>query len=417
MNHDVQSVLIVEDSKTQRVLLETLCADLGIATVLSAKNGRQAIDKLMSVPQIDLVICDLELPKIDGIEMLYLIGKRRKNFALLVMSGREQSLISAVELMAKSEGFYTLGAHKKPVKESDLTAVLHRFNRDELSRITQRFNRDQLSHILQSKAYKQTQISPADIKAALLDNQFALHFQPKVSCKKQTLQGVEALIRWQHPLHGMVSPGEFIPMAVEYNLIDLITLWVIQKAISTLDDWHKKGLKTRISVNLSAKSFEGPGFAQQVLNLLSERKIDPKRLVFEVTETELIRDIGMALRLLTKLRLCGFGLSIDDYGTGQSSIKQLTQIPFTELKVDRSLIDGIHAQDHLKVIFESTLRMSHKLNIEVVAEGIEKVADWQYLANSGCDLAQGFLICPPVSEEVLRKWVKNGHKFLTHPQS
>lgn len=359
----------------------------------------------MSVPQIDLVICDLELPKIDSIEMLYLIGKRRKNFALLVMSGREQSLISAVELMAKSEGFYTLGAHKKPVKESDLTAVLQRFNRDELN------------HIIQPKAYKQTQISPADIKAALLDNQFALHFQPKVSCKKQTLQGVEALIRWQHPLHGMVSPGEFIPMAVEYNLIDLITLWVIQEAVDTLADWHKKGLKTRISVNLSAKSFESPGFAQQVLNLLSERKIDPKRLVFEVTETELIRDIGAALVLLTKLRLNGFGLSIDDYGTGQSSIKQLTQIPFTELKVDRSLIDGIHAQDHLKVIFESTLRMSHKLNIEVVAEGIEKVADWQYLANSGCDLAQGFLICPPVSEEVLRKWVKSGHTFLTHPQS
>jgi EAL domain-containing protein (putative c-di-GMP-specific phosphodiesterase class I) len=385
MIHDVQSVLIVEDSKAQRTLLEMMCVDLNIPKILIAKNGRKALDLLETEQNIDLLLCDLELPEIDGIEMINLIAKKRKNFALVVMSGREQSLISAVELMAKSEGLYTLGAIKKPLSENVLRSVLEKFNRQSLTNIS---------------APKQSitkQIQASDLLEALKQDQLSLYFQPKVQFKTDELVGVEALLRWRHPIHGMISPAEFIPLAIKYQLIDTLTLWVIDKAILTLKNWQNQQINLSISINLSAKSFENPAFASQILERLQQHKINPKNLIFEVTETEVINDIGAALCLLTKLRLAGFGLSIDDYGTGQSSVRQLTQIPFTELKMDRMLIDGIHGKDHLKVIFESTQRMCHKLDIQIVAEGIEKIEEWNYLTQADCDLAQGFLICPPVT--------------------
>lgn len=400
MLHDVKSVLIVEDSKTQRTILEMMCTELGIDHVVGVENGQEALEYLEDDNSVDLMLCDLELPELNGIELINHISKTRKNFALVIMSGREQSLISSVELMAKSEGFYTLGGYRKPFSQTELEAVLGNFDRNRLIQVPSFQKREKPFITIES------------FKNALSANEFTLYFQPKVFCENDELEGVEALIRWKHPEYGMIAPDDFIPFAIENNLINELTLLVVKKSIDALTRWETYGLNTKISINLSAKSFTESSFSQQILNILSTGNIKPSQLTFEVTETEVIHDIGSALSLLTKLRLAGFGLSIDDYGTGQSSIKQLTQIPFTELKIDRSLIEDIHLKDHLKVIFESTLRMCSKMDIKVVAEGIEKIEEWDYLTQAGCDIAQGYLICPPVTEEVLQNWIKNGMRFF-----
>lgn len=392
---DSLKVLIVDDSAVQREYLQQLCRDAGMTQFFVAENGEVALPILAQQP-IDLLICDLEMPDLDGIELLHQIAQMHSAVRVIIVSGRELNLISSVELMAKSDGLNVVGSMQKPVNAT----LFH----DLIAHLSQQAEK-------KSVAKTRVELPPLDfdeLREAILQHRFILHYQPKVDRHSGALAGVEALVRLQHPSRGLVYPGDFIAVCERYQLIDALSYEVLLQAIAQLEQWKKQGFSSTISVNLSATSFENNSFMVQVNKLLAQSPILPTDLIFEVTETAVIHNMGQALAFLSRLRLSGFGLSIDDYGTGYSSVKQLSQIPFTELKIDRSLVDGIANRPHLQVIFESTVLMCNKLGIHVVAEGVENSADWQYLSRFQGLIVQGYYIAKPMNSADLICWVLEG---------
>ena len=393
-------VLIVEDSPCQAEYLSTLCRSFGISELATAENGLVALELIDKTEvSFDILICDLEMPDLDGIELIQLLAHRHTSSSLIVVSSREQSLISAVELMAVTEGIDVLGSIRKPVSADALEALIKNF-------------RGQAALKTKGSAGESLVLTTQELKQGLEQHQFVLHYQPKLVMDNGMLHGLEALVRFRHPERGLLYPGDFIELCEQNGLIDQLSFEVISMALQQLVAWNQQGFTPKVSVNLSGRSFSNNAFTHDVIKLLSQAAIAPADLIFEVTETVVIDNIGGALAFLSRLRLHGFGLSIDDYGTGYSSVKQLSQIPFTELKMDRSLIDGIASKSHLQVIFESTLSMCNKLGIALVAEGIEKAKDWDYLRLAGCHVAQGYYISPAMPSHEIVNWVRAGMPAL-----
>lgn len=393
-------LMIVEDSQCQAEYLRQLCQEIGISDISLASNGRLALQLLdEQMDSFDVLICDLEMPDVDGIELINLLARQQTRAAVLIVSGREQSLLSAVELMARTEGLQVLGALRKPVDATALGAMLKEF-------------RSVAIHKKAGFSAVQPAVCLQEIQTALTERQFILHYQPKISMPDQLLHGLEGLVRWQHPTRGLIYPGAFISLCEEHGLIDALSFQVIEQALAQLQHWNQLGFAPKVSVNLSGRSFTHPSFTSQVMDLLRQTSIRPSDLIFEMTETQVISNLGNALAFLSRLRLQGFGLSIDDYGTGYSSVKQLSQLPFSELKMDRSLVHEIAGKPHLQVIFDSTLSMCRKLGIEVVAEGVERASDWEWLRQAGCPVAQGYFMSPPMPAAEVEHWVHAGMPAL-----
>jgi diguanylate cyclase (GGDEF)-like protein len=242
-----------------------------------------------------------------------------------------------------------------------------------------------------------------ELGPALGRDQLRLRYQPKADMQDGTPRGVEALIRWQHPSLGDVSPGEFIPLAESTGLIRMLTDFIIDEAIGQLSAWRAQGLHTRLSINLSAAVLhEGADVVERILDGLAAADVPPSALMVELTETALMADPEGTTRALQELTDAGVLLSIDDFGTGHSALSYLARLPVAELKIDRSFVTHIESNEANGHIVGSVVDLARKLGITVVAEGIERMAEWQTLAGLGCHVAQGFLIgraLPP--EEIL----------------
>ncbi len=243
------------------------------------------------------------------------------------------------------------------------------------------------------------------VRAAVDRGEFVLHYQPKLDLRSGRPTGVEALLRWQHPEHGLLAPVEFIPLIEQTALIGPITLHVIDRALEQLTLWRALGLNLAVSVNLSARNLLDPELPRQIEILLHRHATKPEELVVEVTESATMADPERAVRVLEALRASGVGVSIDDFGTGHASIAYLTRLPATELKIDRSFITGMCENARDEAIVRSTIDLARHLDLHVVAEGIETPAVLERLAGLGCDTAQGYLIAKPLSGEQLTAWL------------
>jgi len=225
-------------------------------------------------------------------------------------------------------------------------------------------------------------------------------------------RGVEALARWLHPRHGMIAPDRFIPLAEEQGLIHGLTMAIMDQALAQAALWNARGLKLTMAINLSARLLDSPGLVQEIAGLQAFHGVPPEQIVLEITESSVVAHFGAALGILARLRLKGFGLSIDDYGTGFSSMQQLARIPFTELKIDRSFVHGAHQRNNLRVILQSALDMANRLQLVTVAEGIETLEDWHLLSEFGCSIGQGYLIAKPMPAVAIPQWLHAHHDRL-----
>ncbi|QCU90227.1 EAL domain-containing protein [Thiomicrorhabdus sediminis] len=392
MSNEVSCILIIEDSKSQRDFLEMICLESGVSKILCAEHGEHALELIEQHNNIDIVLCDLEMPVMNGIDFINAIPEHKRSFGLVVMSSRELNLIKGVELMAQSAGISTLGAFAKPFVKENLDTVIADFKPGAIK--------------IQPGARnsKQDCLSESDLQKAIAKDEFCLHFQPKIRFDDYKLVGFEALLRWNHPVWGMVSPADFVPALVRFDLIDEVTLWIVEAVAKSLAKWNQVGLQTNVAINLSSRSFHDASFAKKICEGIDKYGILSNQVSFEVTETEVIKDMTMALSILNNLKLSGFDLALDDFGTGESSLNRLTQIPFSELKLDRSLINGIAKQPSLQAAVESMISMCRKMSIKVVAEGVEEFRDWSWLCAYGCDICQGFLVGRPMPEEAVLEW-------------
>lgn len=245
-----------------------------------------------------------------------------------------------------------------------------------------------------------------DLKKAVQNEQFHLNFQPKVDARSGNVVGVEVLIRWIHPELGFMPPDEFIPIAEQSGNVPLITSWVLKKAIEQCKKWNDLGLKLKTSINLSAVDLLNPDLPAQIIKYLNVNNVKPSQLVLEITESAVVRDTKLALTLLNQLKSTGISLSIDDYGTGFSSLAKLKQLPVQELKIDKSFVLNLTEDSDDAVIVQSTIDLGHNMGLRVTAEGVENNDTLELLKKYGCDDLQGYYISRPLNEDDFFNWVQ-----------
>jgi diguanylate cyclase (GGDEF)-like protein len=240
------------------------------------------------------------------------------------------------------------------------------------------------------------------LRGAIERGELALQYQPRVSMASGEAVGFEALVRWRHPVLGVVPPGRFIPIAEETGLIEQIDMWVLREACACAAGWERDGLPpVRVSVNLSARQFQQEGLAQRVRAVLDETGLAPFRLELEITESTVMHDIVEAQAVLHSLKQLGLTVSIDDFGTGYSSLSYLKRFPIDVLKIDRSFVTDVMADPNDSAIVRALIALAHGLDLEAVAEGVETVEQVSFLKANGCDEIQGYFYSPPVWPEEL----------------
>ncbi len=247
----------------------------------------------------------------------------------------------------------------------------------------------------------------SELKGAIDGGQLALYFQPKLLIRQRRLLGVECLVRWIHPQHGFVAPDDFIPLAEQTGNVCALTRWVVRTALAQNRAWHDQGLALKTAVNISALDLADPGFAEFITAALAEYQVEPETLVVEITESAVMADPGLAMQQLDSLRRLGVRLSIDDYGTGYSSMAQLKRLPVHELKIDKSFIQDLPGNPDDEIIVRSTIELGHNMGLQVVAEGVESLEILEQLDRLGCDIAQGYLLSKPLPEAAFAAWLES----------
>jgi diguanylate cyclase (GGDEF)-like protein len=245
----------------------------------------------------------------------------------------------------------------------------------------------------------------AEMRRALAEREFEVHYQPKAALASGAIDGVEALVRWNHPERGLIPPMEFVPLAERTGLIKRLTVYVMDDALRQCAEWRGIGLDLAVAVNLSAHNIADPELPDMVARLLAEHGVDAGRLVLELTESTLLVDPQGAKAVLGRLHAMGVGLAIDDFGTGYSSLSYLSELPVTELKIDRSFVMSMATSDGDAFIVRSTIDLGRNLGLRVVAEGVETESVWNRLGELGCDVGQGYYLSRPVPATELTRWL------------
>ena len=386
-------VLIAEDHDFQRSALVRMLHGLGVASVHEAADGQGALTILQDPARpIDVIISDLEMPGMDGMEFVRHLGEMGIRISIILASALERKLLASIRTMSEAYGINLLGVIEKPITPAKLEPLLKLHNAAPAQ--APRPGSADLSFTL------------AEIAGGLKNDEFEPFFQPKVELSSGRVKGAEALARWRHPQKGIVPPSAFIQTLEDNGLIDDLAWVMLRKAAASCAAWRRAGLETTVSVNLSLKSLTDTHLSERVTELVAGESLEPRHMVLELTESAATTEVGKALENLARLRIKGFGLSIDDYGTGYSSMQQLTRIAFTELKIDQSFVMNAAKQESARIILESSLDMAKRLSIMAVAEGVETQADWNLLRRLGCDIAQGYFIARPLEAGAYLTWVR-----------
>ena len=385
------SVLIIDDQVFIQNQTRRLLNKIGIEKIEMATNGDEALrvlDRAEHLP--DLILCDLNMPGMDGLALIRHLGQREIELGIIFVSGEDKRILNTAEVLGKSHNLYILGSIQKPLKSDEIIKLLNRFERDRTVVPVRRME----------------QITEDELNTGLAEDHIELVFQPKVSIKEKKMTGVEALARWRHPDKGIMGPGAFIPLAEQLGKIDALTDLVLKKAMSQGGEWEAEGHKLGISVNYSVDSLNNFDLPEHIEATSEENGMNPKLVTIEVTESRVMQDITSSLEILSRLRLKGLGLSIDDFGTGHSSLEQLKRVPFTELKIDRAFVFDAAKDQTARAILESSVSLGKSLNLKIVAEGVESRDDWDLVEELGCNEVQGYYVAKPMPGEDILAWKK-----------
>ncbi len=374
------TVLVVEDDDFQRRTMARMLRSLGALQVMEARDGKQALAALLPPARVDVVVCDLDMPEMDGMEFLRHLGQTQNTASVIISSAQERSLLLSVEKMARAYSVRLLGAIEKPITRQALQELIAGYE----------------PWIEARAAGDVASLSLTQILHGMQEKQFEPFFQPKVEMATGRIIGAEVLARWRHPLYGIVGPQVFISQLEESGNIDELTFTMLTEAVDACSAWRESGLDLTVSVNLSLASLSDTTLAERIRQAVNASGLDPCHVIFEITESVAMTEVAAALENLNRLRMRGFGLSVDDYGTGFSSLRQLTRVPFTEIKIDQEFVKGCATIPSSRTIVASSVEMAQRLGMRSVAEGVETQEDWDVLKAVGCEVAQGYLIATPL---------------------
>ncbi|MDE2388166.1 MAG: EAL domain-containing protein [Betaproteobacteria bacterium] len=385
-------ILILDDDTFMLKLLSRILTKLGYTAVTTCDNGSDALQKIDHTDtRPDLILLDLNMPDMDGIEFVRYLVDRQYHGQLILVSGEDERMLKTAEKLVHAHKIPMLGYVHKPVDPDKLSEILQGLE-IEASFLPQ----------LSDKIY-----SVADIRSAIANQELVNYYQPKVSVETGDAIGVETLVRWHHPQDGVIMPDRFIHVAEDNNLIGDLTRFVLKQAVIQAGKWHRDGQVLRVSINVTMENLTSLDFQDMVVNLVNENNLPPQKIVIEITESQVMGpDARIPLEILTRLRLRRFHLSIDDFGTGHSSLAQLRDIPFNELKIDQGFVHRAWQDDTLRAIYDASLAMGKQLGMDIVAEGVEDRNDWELLRQTGCDMAQGNFISRPLLPDDLPHWME-----------
>jgi EAL domain-containing protein (putative c-di-GMP-specific phosphodiesterase class I) len=325
----------------------------------------------------------------DGVEFLQALNAGKYSGSVILLSGEGARIMHTVQKLLSGGRLTILGALEKPAQPESLRALLDCWvplNGAPAAALT-----DSL-------------VTAAEVHEANRLSQWTLHYQPKVSLFTGALTGMEALVRWNHPQHGLVYPDSFISLAEDCGAIDALTDWVLRESIDQLARWTVEGMPIHIAVNVSMDNLRAPDFAQRVGSMVRDAGVSPQDVTLEITESQAMSPSPVPLETLVRLRLQRFKLSIDDFGTGYSSIAYLKRLPVDELKIDKSFVMSmVEDLDDAKIV-RSTIDLAHNLGLTVVAEGVENAKVWDALRELDCDEAQGYHMGKPMPAGEFCAW-------------
>jgi EAL domain-containing protein (putative c-di-GMP-specific phosphodiesterase class I)/ActR/RegA family two-component response regulator len=390
MNKSALKILVLDDEPFMLKLLGRMLENLGFSSVLTRDNGLDALE-LVDNPLLcpELILLDINMPQMDGIEFVRRLVEHHYAGALLLVSGEDERVLQSVEKLVHAHQLPVLGYLVKPVTPTLLAGLI-----------------DQWALVAKvSTGETPPSFSADDLAAAILNGELINFYQPKVNVTTGEVVGVEALVRWRRPEHGMLYPDDFINFAEDNGLIDDLTKTVLARALTQARIWRDAGYKLRVAVNLSMDNLASLNFLEYVAEVTTISGVAPRDMVLELTESRLMQDQRVPLEILARLRLKRFRLAIDDFGTGNSSLAQLDRIPFEELKIDRGFVHGAASNDTRRAMFEASLGLARKLQMEAVAEGVEDRVDWDFVRAQGCDMVQGYFVARPMLAEELPAWM------------
>lgn len=390
-------IVIVDDDEQQANLMRAMAETAQLETEIFTNS----IDFLnSSISANDIVVLDLQMPDKDGIEIMRELAIQNIKPNFILVSGFDERVLHSARQLAESKHLNVVATLSKPLKAKEFIALLSNTYTECLLE-----HRQQIENALSAKDTEQITIE--ELKLAIRKHQLIIHLQPLVCFNKKQIQSAEILLRWQHPTKGLILPDDFIPLAEEHKLMNLLTEEVLGLAINEYHKLTASGINIKVSINLSAQNITDLSMPEKLEELVKNNQIEPDSIILEVTESALMNEISESLDILNRLRMKGFSLSIDDFGTGYSSLVKLYQAPFSELKIDQHFIMHMATDPDAAAIVRICILLAKELKMHTVAEGIETEDIWNQLKELGCDIAQGSFITEPMPTEDFIHWVKD----------
>jgi EAL domain-containing protein (putative c-di-GMP-specific phosphodiesterase class I)/CheY-like chemotaxis protein len=391
-----QRVLVIDDEIEMGELICATAEAMGFECTLTTDS--KMFIKMLS-PDTTIVLLDLILPEMDGVELLRMLGKQKCKAGIVLISAVGKRTIESATQLAQVHGLHIMGHLQKPFQLADLKEVLQRLPGPDAPPAV--------------RQVPQLTIERWELESAIEHDEFIVYYQPQIDIPTGCVSGVEALTRWRHPERGLIFPDSFIGPMEKLGLIDKLGWIVANLGMSEVSRFvNCDGSAFTLSLNASVNSLCDLSFPDILASIAEKHGVSLGNVTIEIIETGLIKKLSRTLDILTRLRIKQVKLSIDDFGTGYAMMQQFKNIPATELKIDKSFIQEMISNDRNRIMVRKTIEMGHELGMRVVAEGVETQEQLELLHSMGCDTAQGYLFSRPLPTGEMVSWLKS---YRAHP--